>query len=167
MIVAIMVALLPVLISSAQAGPQEQATSAAWTDAGTTGVGLALGAVEVNPLGILAFPVKYGLLTYAKNMEDGDRQEMQSSMAAIWGGASVNNGCVILSIVTAGAFAPVCIFAGVAAAGTMWQVSSSEREFWRTCSNKRKENPTLLCEYREAEPAAQPEATVLLTASRR
>lgn len=149
LIVAIMITLLLVLTQSARANPQEQAANAALADLGTTGVGLALGAAEANPLAILTLPIKYGLLKYAEKMPDGDKQEMQSTLAAIWSGASVNNVCVILSILTAGTFAPGCIFAGVAFGVSRWHASSSEREYWRTCSNKRRVMPTLLCEYKE------------------
>lgn len=121
---------------------------AAVADVGLTSIGLALGAVEVNPLGWLTVPLKYAATQHIKTLPDGERQYTEGVMKSYWSGAAVNNACVILAIVTQGVFAPACIIPGLIYAGVSWEASANERLFWQMCANEKLINPELTCEYK-------------------
>jgi len=121
---------------------------AAVADIGLTGGGLALGAVEVNPLGWLTVPLKYAMIEHTKTLPDGERQYAESAMKSTWGGFAVNNACVILAIVTHGVFAPACIISGLVYAGTTWHDSADRRTFADMCAAERTVNPKMQCVFR-------------------
>lgn len=139
------VALLAATCASAQTAEQSQTD--ALTDLGSTAIGLALGAAEANPVGLLAVPLKFLLIDRADKLPDGEKQRAQSVIGSLWHGATVNNVCVIAAIATGGAFAPACLVAGVVAGVHRWQSTSMEREFWALCARERQRMPDLKCIY--------------------
>lgn len=115
----------------------QTAGEAAAADVASTGIGLALGAAEANPLGLLTIPGKLIALEYANSLPTGEREYALSAMGSLWTGAAANNVCVILAIVTGGAFAPFCIGVGLAVASAKWQAEANERLFWAICADER------------------------------
>lgn len=124
-------ALLPVQ-AAAQETPQDVAAAAKEAavnghvaDVVTTGVGLAVGAVEQNPLGLLALGVKL----YAARQIEKAPVEQQPRLWSMWGAfgwaASTNNGCVIVSIVSGGSFAPACLLLGLTTGVVLWPKTTS------------------------------------------
>ena len=142
-----LVALLLAFCLTVHAGPAEQAQQSAAADVVTTGVGLALGAAEANPLGLATIPLKWGILEYASRLPDGEKQTVQSAVGSFWLGAAANNICVIFSILSGGTFAPLCAAAGVAVALQRWTTGADEREFWALCARERVKNPKMTCEF--------------------
>ena len=140
-------ALLLALSLAAHADTAHDAQQAAIADVATTGIGLALGAAEANPLGIATLPLKLIALDYADKLPTGERETLQSAIASVWTGASVNNVCVILALVTGGAFGAGCIVAGLAVAVGRWTAGEQEREFWQICADYMRMNPALVCTY--------------------
>ena len=122
-------ALLLALSLAAHADTAHDAQQAAIADVATTGIGLALGAAEANPLGIATLPLKLIALHYADKLPTGERETLQSAIASVWTGASVNNVCVILALVTGRAFGAGCFVAGLAGAVGPWNDGLQEREF--------------------------------------
>lgn len=133
------------LTLSAHAG--DRATEAAIEDLATTGVGIALGAAEMNPAGLVVIPLKFALLSHAESLPDGDKQHQKSVIASVWRGAAANNVCVIASIVTGGTFAPACVAIGLIAGVHEWQAGADERTFWRICQHEKLNNPNLVCKF--------------------
>ena len=92
---------------------REQAINGHIMDVVSTGIGLALGAVETNPVGIIAPVIKI----YLASEIDKAPLEKQPHLWAIYGSlgwaATANNACVILSILTSGGFSIVCPFIGI------------------------------------------------------
>lgn len=128
---------------------QQRAEHAAAADTVTTLTGLALGAAEANPLGLVALLVKIPVLAYADTLPTGERESTQAAIVAAWGGAAVNNACVIAAILTGGAIAPICPLIGIAWGVREWARSSEEREFWRMCQYHREQTGRHLdCVYR-------------------
>ena len=142
-----MVALLLAFCLTVHAGPAEQAQQSAAADVVTTGVGLALGAAEANPLGLALIPLKLIALDYAGRLPDGEKQTVQSAVGSFWLGAAANNICVIFSLLSGGTFAPLCAAAGVAVALQRWNAGADEREFWALCARERVKNPKMTCEF--------------------
>jgi hypothetical protein len=119
-------------------------------DAGSTALGLAVGAVEMNPLGpVLALAVKPMVLRYVKTLPDVERPAAYATVASVWGGAAANNICVVASILTGGGFAPACLVLGVAWGLKTWHDSEPEREFWIGCATLREyaQEPNMPCVY--------------------
>jgi len=143
----IIVALLLTLCLTARADPAGQAQHAAAADVATTGVGLALGAAEANPLGLALIPLKLVALDYAAGLPDGEKQTVQSAVGSFWLGAAANNICVIFSILSGGTFAPLCAAAGVAVALQRWNAGADEREFWWLCAQEKQSNPAMTCQF--------------------
>lgn len=145
------VAVLLFLCLNVHADTAERAQNAAIADVATTGIGLALGAAEANPIGLATIPLKLVILDYAESLQDGEKQELQSAIASIWGGASANNLCVIAAIATGGTFAPACVLLGLVYGLTQWETSANERLFWKACQleKERQNNPALKCIYKK------------------
>lgn len=136
---------------------RDQAYNGAIADGVTTAVGLAAGAVEVNPLGpLLAIGMKAVTLQYAKTLPDTERPAMYAVAASMWQGAAANNLCVTAAILSGGSFTPVCIAIGVAWGVKTWKDTEHERQFWEGCAMLREYagEPALECVY------TAPEATV-------
>lgn len=138
-------ALLAATCASAQTADQSQTD--ALTDLGSTAIGLAMGAAEANPVGLLTIPLKFVLIDQADKLPDGEKQHAHSVIGSLWHGATVNNLCVVAAIATGGAFAPACLVAGLVAGVHRWQSTQMEREFWALCANLRTETPELKCVF--------------------
>jgi len=136
--------ILSLLCLSAQAQTAHEAAAA---DVATTGIGLALGAAEANPIGLLTLPAKLAMIQHAEGLPTGEREYALSAISSMWTGAAANNLCVIAAIVTGGAFAPFCIGVGLAVASAKWQAEADERLFWAICAAEKKINPVLTCLY--------------------
>ena len=118
------------------------------SDGGTTIGALALGAAEANPLGLATVVLKYPLLQYCKGLPEDERTECYSAANAVWGGAAVNNVCVIAAILTGGAFAPVCIAAGIGYGVYAWNDTTPEQDFYTACAEYRRvSGESFRCEY--------------------
>jgi hypothetical protein len=129
---------------------EEEARNAAIADGLSTAVGLAAGAVELNPLGpILGMGMKAALFYYAKSLPDTERPAVYAKATAVWSGAAANNLCITASILTGGSFAPACLVIGAAWAMKTWQDTEHERLFWEGCAMLRQyaNEPSLECVY--------------------
>jgi hypothetical protein len=151
-----LVALLLAFCLTVHAGPAEQAQQSAAADVVTTGVGLALGAAEANPLGLALIPLKLIALDYAAGLPDGEKQTAQHALSALWTGAASNNLCIIAILVTGGMMAPVCVAIGVVTAAHSWQSGSLERDFWMVCASERQTNPKLQCNFKQSWASSNP-----------
>ena len=101
----------------------EPAVRAAIADGVTTGIALASGAVEMNPLvvtspvGLIALTAgKIGLVKYAEGLPESDKRLVKKSSTAFWSGAAANNIMVLLA-----APPPFPLLAGVAIAVLGWR----------------------------------------------
>jgi hypothetical protein len=101
---------------------QEQAEAAAAADGITTLGGLALGAAEANPLGLVSLLAKVPMLAYVKTLPRDEQAEWHATYGAIWGGAAANNLCIAGAILTGGVLAPLCPMVGMA-----WGIEPMER----------------------------------------
>jgi len=128
---------------------QDQAERSAAADALTTMGGVALGATEANPLGILTLLAKVPLLAHVKTLPQDEQAEWHATYGAIWGGAAANNLCIIGAILTGGALAVLCPVAGVAWGFKVWNASAMERELWSICRQERAywNNPQMTCNF--------------------
>ena len=109
--------------------PTKEATYAAHgADVVSTGVGLALGAAEANPLGIVALPIKLAMVEYAGSLPPDEQPAAYATLSAVTWGAVANNICIIASIATAGAFSPACPVIGVVTGLTYWDATKTRRE---------------------------------------
>lgn len=135
---------LSLLCVTAQAQTAEQAAVA---DVATTGLGLALGAAEMNPVGVLTLPLKLIAIQQAEALPTGEREYALSAISSIWTGAAANNLCIIAAILTGGAFAPACLIVGTAVGMQRWEAGANERLFWAICADEKTRNPSLTCTY--------------------
>lgn len=135
---------LSLLCVTAQAQTAEQAAAA---DVATTGIGLALGAAEANPIGLLTLPAKLAAIQHAESLPTGEREYALSVISSMWTGAAANNLCVIVAIATGGAFAPACLIVGAAVGMQRWDAGADERLFWAICADEKTRNPRLTCTY--------------------
>ena len=142
----VLAALLLALLTGC-ATMQDKATSAAAHDTASTVIGLAAGAAEANPLGLVTIPAKMAILGYIQTLPSGERETAQASVTAIWTGAAANNWCVLAVIASGGAAAPACLVVGLIVGLRVWQGSATEREFWTICARERAELPGLVCAY--------------------
>ena len=136
--------ILSLLCLSAQAQTAEQAAAA---DVATTGIGLALGAAELNPVGVLTLPLKLIAIQQAEALPTGEREYALSVISSMWTGAAANNLCIVAAILTGGAFAPACLVIGAAVGMQRWDAGADERLFWAICAHERESNPRLTCEF--------------------
>ena len=136
--------ILSLLCLSAQAQTAEQAAAA---DVATTGIGLALGAAEANPLGLIALPAKLAMIQHAESLPTGEREYALSVISSMWTGAAANNLCVIAAILSGGAFAPACLIVGAAVGMQRWDAAADERLFWAVCADEKTRNPRLTCTF--------------------
>lgn len=140
--------LLLALTLTSCASLTERAQTAAVADGVSTVGALALGAVELNPLGLLTIPAKVAVLAYARSLPDDERATAESLAASIWSGAAMSNVCTIIAIVTGGITSPVCIVAGIVVGVNEWRGSAAERQFYALCENaKQRWGETLPCRY--------------------
>jgi hypothetical protein len=128
---------------------QEQAEKAAVADSLTTLGGLALGAAEANPLGLVTLLAKAPMLARVKKLPQDEQAEWHATYSAMWGGAAANNLCIVGAILTGGALAPVCPVVGIAWGMKKWNASAMERELWAICRQERVYwgNPHMTCDF--------------------
>lgn len=148
---------------------KSQAMNAAIADGVSTAAGLALGAVEMNPLGpLLAVGMKAVVFHVAEGMPDTERPAAYATAASLWSGAAANNICIAAAILTGGSFAPACLAVGVAWGVKTWKDTEHEREFWEGCAMLRAyaNEPELTCIYTppETQVASAPGETVAASA---
>ena len=112
-----------VVIHAERPWQDEPAVKAAIADGVTTGVALAAGAVEMNPLvnpsplGLVALTAaKVGLVRYAADLPEGEKRLVMKTTTAAWGGAAVNNLLVLVA-----APPPFPLLAGLAMAVISWR----------------------------------------------
>ena len=119
-------------------------------DVGTTAVGLALGATEANPLGVVALGLKAVAYQSIKRADPIEQPTLWSAYKAAGWGAAANNLCVIGIIFTAGAGAAVCPLVGLAAGLKAYSDDEEAREratFDAICDQERAANPAITCTY--------------------
>jgi hypothetical protein len=137
---------------------EQSARSAAVADTASTALGLAAGAVELNPLGpVLSIGMKAAYLKHAETLPEPEKAVALAASSSIWSGAAANNLCVIAVLISAGAFPPLaaaapvmCPVIGVAWGLRAWQQTEHERQFWTEgCPMLRAyaEMPDLVCVY--------------------
>jgi hypothetical protein len=147
----LLAAAMAAFFGSAQADEtKDQAVNAAIADSATTAVGLAAGAVELNPLGpILSLAVKPLVLRYVATLPDTEQPAAYAAASSIWGGAAVNNACVTVAILTGGGFATACMLLGAMWGIKSWNDTEHERLFWEGCGTLRvyAQQPDLQCIY--------------------
>lgn len=138
---------------------QEQAEAAAAADGLTTLGGLALGAAEANPLGLISLIAKIPLLAHVKTLPQDEQAEWHATYSAIWGGAAANNLCIVGAILTGGVLAPLCPIVGIAWGMNKWNASAMERELWAICRAERAywKNPQMTCDFFDSPTTAMTE----------
>jgi len=117
-------------------------------DVATTGAGLAIGAAESNPLGVLLVPAKIIAYQRIKAAPEAEQPGLWAAYEAFGWGAAANNLCVIAQIASGG-FAP-CLAVGVAAGLVSWAIDSPRRkraEFDAVCEQAQQANPQLVCTW--------------------
>lgn len=129
---------------------ENKAVTGQLADLGSTGIGLALGAAEANPLGLLTLGVKAYAYQQIKEAPAVEQPAMWSAYGAFGWGAAANNVCVIAAIATGGAAAAICPLIGLATGMTTWNGDEAKRDratFAVICEQQRKANPALTCSY--------------------
>jgi len=122
-------ALLLSLLLTGCVGTREGTYAAHGADLATTGVGLAMGAAEANPLGIVALPIKLAMVEYAGSLPPDEQPAAYAALAAVTWGAVANNICVIASILaSAGIAAPACVAVGAVTGVAYWGATKTHRE---------------------------------------
>jgi hypothetical protein len=127
-----------------------EAAAAHAVDVATTGAGLAIGAAESNPLGVLLVPAKIIAYQRIKAAPEAEQPGMWAAYEAFGWGAAANNLCVIAQIASGG-FAP-CLAIGAAAGVVSWAIDSPRRkraEFDAACEQAQQVNPQLVCTWIE------------------
>ncbi|PWF39391.1 hypothetical protein C7C56_027045 [Massilia glaciei] len=103
-------------------GDVAHATAAAIADGVSTGIALAAGAVEMNPLvptsplGLMLITgLKIGVAKFAETLPESEKRLTLKTTSAVWGGAAVNN--LLLCFEVPG---PIAVLVGLAAAIVTW-----------------------------------------------
>jgi hypothetical protein len=137
------------VLPSHAASLQDQAETAAVADGLTTLGGIALGAAEANPIGLISLVIKAPLLAHVKTLPQDEQAEWHATYGAFWGGAAANNLCIVGAILTSGALAPLCPMVGMAWGMNKWSASAQERELWAICREERAywKNPQMTCDF--------------------
>lgn len=129
---------------------QGKAVAGQVADVGSTAIGLAMGAAEANPLGILTLGVKAIAYKQIQEAPPTDQPRMWSAYGAFGWGAAANNLCVIAAIATGGAAAALCPLVGLATGMTTWSADEERRNratFDAICDEQKRSNPDLVCIY--------------------
>jgi hypothetical protein len=141
---------LALLVSGCSAVPAGQ-----WADVGTTGVGLALGAAEANPLVVATLGAKAYAAHQIAAAPAVDQPYLLGALDAFGWGAAANNVCVIAVIVSGGAGAAACPALGLAAGWRVWGAGAAARDratFDAVCAAERARRPEIVCVYTVAAP---------------
>lgn len=132
---------------------KDNAVAGQVADVSSTGLGLALGAAEANPLGILTLGVKAIAYKQIQEAPVTEQPAMWSAYGAFGWGATANNLCVIAAIATGGAAAALCPLIGVVAGVSVYNGDEDKRNretFAAICQEQRRAKPYLVCEYRDS-----------------
>ena len=119
-------------------------------DLATTGAGLALGAVEANPLGVFLLPAKAIAYHRIKASPESEQPAMWSAYSAFGWGAAANNLCVIGAILTGGTSGPLCLAVGAGVGWWQWRQDKPARDraqFEQMCDEARAVQPDLVCRF--------------------
>lgn len=138
--------------SWAQESPklEQAAVSGQWADVGSTVAGLAMGAAESNPLGLLTLGAKALARQQIQEAPPTEQPGLWSAYGAMGWGAAANNLCVIAAVVTGGGSAALCPLLGVATGIGNWHQDREAREqatFAAVCKQAQQQNPALICRY--------------------
>lgn len=128
----------------------DKAVAGQVADVGSTAIGLAMGAAEANPLGILTLGVKAIAYQQIQEAPPTERPAMLSAYGAFGWGAAANNICVIAAIASGGAAAALCPLLGLATGVTTWNADEERRNratFDAICEEQKQSNPALVCIY--------------------
>jgi len=129
---------------------RDTATAAQIADVGTTAIGLALGAAEANPLGLLTLGAKAVAHQRISAAPAVEQPRLWGLYGAFGWGAAANNLCVIGTVASGGSLAPVCPLLGLVVGKAAWDSSSAQREedtFAAICADAKASNPALYCAY--------------------
>ena len=128
---------------------ENQAVAGQLADVGSTGVGLAMGAAEANPLGLLTLGAKAVIYNQIKEAPAVEQPKLWSTYGAFGWGATANNLCVIAAIATGGVAALLCPLIGVVTGVTVYNGDEEKRNretALAVCTEQRKVNPALVCD---------------------
>lgn len=131
---------------------RREAIASQAADLATTAAGLALGAVETNPLGVLLIVPKVVGYHRIKAAPEAEQPALWSAYQAFGWGASANNICVIVAIASGGPPLVPCVAIGAAIGALSWKWDASNREhnmFDDICEETRKTTPDLVCTYNQ------------------
>jgi hypothetical protein len=129
---------------------RREAVAAHAADLATTATGLALGAVETNPLGVLLIVPKVVAYHRIKAAPVAEQPTLWSAYQAFGWGAAANNVCVIAAIATGGPAIVPCMAVGAAVGALSWGWDAGRRErdeFAEICEQQRQAHPALVCTY--------------------
>jgi hypothetical protein len=128
----------------------EDAKDQAVLDVTSIAIGLALGATELNPLGLVLVAAKYGAHSIVNSLPPAEQPEQAALLGSISHGASSNNWCIIVAILSGGSFSPACPLVGLVSGMTYWNRNSKAAQieaFNIICKNEQLINPALECTF--------------------
>jgi hypothetical protein len=135
-----------ILFAACIAHADDQVPSGVAADAASTAAGLAQGASEANPLGLVTVPIRLVIHEHTKTMPREDAQPINDALNATgWGAAAYN----LLFLAGAGPAAPV---AGLAVVYSIWKSGETEREFWHLCAVHKQMDPSVKCAFKAWTP---------------
>jgi hypothetical protein len=142
-----------------------QARTGAIADGVSSALGVATGAVPVNPLlPVVSLGFKAATLQYAERLPETQRPDAYAFAAATWQGSAAGNVCATASLLSGGAFLPACVAVGAAWGWKTWTSSQRERRLAERCTVLREflGKRNLPCEFmpRGIEQPAEPEQAV-------
>lgn len=126
----------------------QDATAAVRNDAATTGLGLALGFAEGNPIGLVGIPIRLMAVEHCKTLPDHEAIVCFQAIEAASNGAAISNLATL-------AFGPVGLVFGATYAVVKYQQGAPERarlqELAHMCSIHREVtgNAALKCDFRK------------------
>jgi hypothetical protein len=149
---------------------EEQARTGAVADGVSSVLGVATGAIAVNPLFPLAdLGVKAATLQYAERLPETERPGAYAFAAATWQGGAATNACATASALSGGSLLPACVAVGMAWGLKTWNESARERRLAERCDVLRTfvGKPNLPCAFmpRGIEPADDSPQTVVVAQS--
>lgn len=149
---------------------EDQARTGAVADGVSSVVGVATGAIAVNPLLPLAdLGVKAASLRYAEGLPETERPGAYAFAAATWQGGAATNVCATASALSGGVLVPACVAVGMAWGLKTWNESARERRLAERCDVLRTfvGKPNLPCAFMPPgiEPADSSPQTVVVAQS--
>jgi hypothetical protein len=146
----ILVWVVLITVGCATISSKDKATSGQVADVASTVTGLALGAVEANPLGIATLAAKVIAYDRIKKAPEIEQPALWSAYGALGWGATANNVCVIALIVSGGTAVSLCSVIGIIAGVSAYQQDETQRHealFNAICRVAKKDNAELVCVY--------------------